>query len=418
MRKNLFKNLIESSSSGLISKSTIKGVVRSVLTPLCENNTKSIVFTRLRHLDDISGLIKRLEYSNSVEMCDFLNPEVVKNDDFVETEFILLSSPRFNAFLLWDYSNTPQKDKSKIYFLFNSKLINDCFEHLQKRSRVDYSELFHSFKPERRDNTLMNEALNHIVEILNTAQVENDFINKEDIEFAVRTPKAHLSTLSPAIRTACHEIKNQLSIIDIYTKLLEKGATTGAVDKNAEMIRKAILKVTLELNEIKGIAYANSVDVETELVSIIQDVVKTFDECAKANGSRVVFKNNSKKLSVKLNERKLTSVLVNILKNANEVSANEAAAGEITVTLENDENCARVLIKNQGKPIALKDRARIFEDGFTTKENGWGTGLFAVKKFLREMNCTIELTHSDDKYTEFLIQIPLKFDALAAGFYS
>lgn len=407
MKTGSFKNLIESSESGLVSRSTIIGLVRSVLAPLAENNANSLVFTRLRNRDEISGLIRRLEYCENVEVHDFLSPDVVKLDDFVEIEFVLITSDRFNAFLLWDYSTVEAKDKSPVYFLMNTKTVNDCFEILQSRAKVNFADKFYEYRPERRDNRILNSALEKIVKILNENVSQNEFMgefmDKEELRVAQKFENFS------QIRANCHEIKNRLSILDIYTKLLEK---EFGDNKNIEMLKKSIALIGLELNEIRGLSDGRC-EKREDIATIIEKSAQMFENLASVQNNKIVFKNHMPQNAVTVDECKLASVLINILKNANESTSND----EITITLEADADSAKIFVRNHGEKISSDAKDKIFDEGFTTKENGWGTGLSAAKKYLSSQGGDITLSHSDENYTEFLVRIPLNQGVSELGIY-
>ena len=75
-------------------------------------------------------------------------------------------------------------------------------------------------------------------------------------------------------------------------------------------------------------------------------------------------------------------------------------------------HCVRILlpgvisffiIKNNGEKIPLEIQEKIFNDGFTTKENGSGLGLMLTKSMLSEQNLTLTLCSSSDDVTIFNI---------------
>ena len=57
--------------------------------------------------------------------------------------------------------------------------------------------------------------------------------------------------------------------------------------------------------------------------------------------------------------------------------------------------------------IAKEQQDKIFEQGFTTKKDGWGIGLSVCKKFVGSQFGTLELTKSDEKETIFSLTLPL-----------
>ena len=129
-QKNL-KNLILSDDrliKSLFSKKSIVSIVRCMLEPLANENVPSMIFHRFKNTDGLDGIIKRLEYSRNIEMYNFLDPDIAIRDDLVELEFILLTSSRYNAVFIWDYSDDPKKENSHIYFMVNSKSVNQVFE--------------------------------------------------------------------------------------------------------------------------------------------------------------------------------------------------------------------------------------------------------------------------------------------------
>ena len=48
------------------SFSIVKSIIRSVLEPVASNNCTGVIFTHLKNIEGIEGIIKRLEYSKSI----------------------------------------------------------------------------------------------------------------------------------------------------------------------------------------------------------------------------------------------------------------------------------------------------------------------------------------------------------------
>ena len=57
--------------------------------------------------------------------------------------------------------------------------------------------------------------------------------------------------------------------------------------------------------------------------------------------------------------------------------------------------------------IEQNQQDKIFEQGYTTKKDGWGIGLSVCKKFIGSQFGTLELSKSDQKETTFSITLPL-----------
>ncbi len=401
--QNIFKDLKklilsdDRLQTSLFSKQSIITIIRCLLEPLASQNTPSMIFHRLKNREGLDSIIKRLEYSRNIEMYNFLDSDIVTRDDLIELEFILLTSSRYNAVILWDYSESPNKENSNIYLVLNSKNVNNVFEMLCLNTKNNYREKFYSYKPERRENELLNLCIANIIKHLNESIEENEY-NGKTLNFE---PKDECRELKEKIRHTSHEIRNQLSVLDIYSKILEKKFSD---DKTSSLIRKSISLINMELDGLKQFENLNLQDMFIE--DIIPHSIEMFKEIAKQNNNKIIFINGTvtnDKRKVLIDEGKFLAVLNNIIKNANQFTQND----EIIVELTKDESYAKISVQNHGEPIEDEVKNNIFKDGFTTRENGFGIGLSVSRKYLAEQLGTIELTTSDSEKTEFLIKLPL-----------
>lgn len=398
---NCLKNLILSDdrlNSSLFSKKSIISIIRCILEPLASENVPSMIFHRLKNTEGLDGIIKRLEYSRNIDMYNFLDPDIALKDDLIETEFILLTSSRYNAVFIWDYSDDPNKETTSVYLMMNSKNVNHVFDILNENSKLDLKEKFYSFKPERRENELLNKCIANIVKNLNETSYENEYKDKA-LNFEPKDKDT--KELKEKIRHASHEIRNQLSVLDIYSKILEK---KFADDKTSSLIRKSISLINMELNELRQFENLNLKEMLIE--DVIPLSVEMFEEIVKQNNNKIIFINSTlggDKRRVFIDENKFLGVLNNVIKNANQFTSDD----EIIIELTKDETHAKITIQNHGEPIEESVKKNIFKTGFTTREEGFGIGLGVARKYLAEQLGTIELTASDNEKTEFLIKLPL-----------
>lgn len=379
----------------LFSRSSMNIIIRALLEPVASQNAISLVFTRFKNKEGLEGLIKRLEYCNNVEMVDVTVPNVLIKDDYVELEFVIFTSARYNFVLIWDYSNDPDKNKTSAFFLANSRLVNDVYEVLQTNLTENYKEKFYLHKPERRENELLNEALFNVLKKLNNSIEENAYSQNDDYIVDLSEEENY----DEKIRTVSHEIKNQLSIIDVYLKLLEK-ETKG--NKNIEIIKKASDIISLQLNDLKN--YENDEIKELILQDVIEESSKMMEMIVKSNNNKLVFHKDIKyDIKIFADENKLISVLNNIVKNANESTKNDII--ELNISIE--KNKVHTDITNHGPAVSEQNKKRLFDKGFTTKTYGHGIGLYSCKKYIENFKGTLELLNSDKEKTTFRITLPL-----------
>ena len=157
------------------SETVIESLVRSFLEPVAASNSNAIIFTRLKNIENIEGLIKRLEYLNDVTLKEFSDFEFSKFD-VEETGFVILNSPRYNCAFLF---REVEEDRFEIYLKINSKLVFDVYETLKKIFLLDYDEKFYKFRPERRENETMNKAIYNILDFFQETILENEYNSKK-----------------------------------------------------------------------------------------------------------------------------------------------------------------------------------------------------------------------------------------------
>ena len=187
-----------------------------------------------------------------------------------------------------------------------------------------------------------------------------------------------------------HEIKNQISVCELYTEVIKRTLEKEGIEN--EVLTRAIknIKNSLGLIEQSAISLRETKLDNYNLYEIVESV---FEICLAYKN--ITLKNEiSRNQIVLADKNKLTSALVNIIKNAI-----EADASEIVVSADDKS----IIIKNNGEKIPLEIQEKIFNDGFTTKENGSGLGLMLTKSMLSEQNLTLTLCSSSDDVTIFNI---------------
>ena len=81
---------------------------------------------------------------------------------------------------------------------------------------------------------------------------------------------------------------------------------------------------------------------------------------------------------------------------------------EITISIDDDDSVVALLISDNGKGIAEENLSRIFENGYTTKNNAnSGIGLYLVQEIVNKGNGTIDITSELNKGTTFIITFEL-----------
>ncbi len=211
--------------------------------------------------------------------------------------------------------------------------------------------------------------------------------------------------LQNQIRCVSHEIRNHLSICDMYSQIIKKNLEKSeiqnpSINNAIECIQKSIQIIGSSLLELK------SLNNTPEQIVDFHNIISHGIEMSKAYiidkeiEYEIFIKNTA---NIKVDENRFLAVLVNIIKNS--IEAIEIR-GKIEILAEIKNAIGIIKISNNGKPIPREKQNDIFTLGYTTKKNGCGLGLAICKKYLESQNSELELVKSTKNQTTFEIRIP------------
>lgn len=403
-QQNYLKGLIESQDNKFITKQILRCAIRAVLEPLLDNPEAGVVLYRIINQTGLMGLIKRIEFSD-IESYSFAdNSENLRELVWADTEFLCVMTHRFVSIFIWD-NKTDSKNYVRYYSIWNSKLQDEALDIINRNSILDIKQFQEKFRPDRRDNKLLNTSIRRLVE--NMDEAAKDAV----LGFAEFQSKPVEHTAD--VREAAHEIKNQLSICDLYSEIIKKYCDKNEIKDETILngINCIARSIKMSANSLLSLKSAQSKELKPcDLRNIIKnavDLTKVYFECK--NIEYIV--ENKANLQILADENALTAVLINLVKNAVEAFAPDELLEEkkngkyIKIKTEKRGEFAAIrIINNAGKIV---EPERIFQKGFTTKSSGSGFGLSICKKSIEEQMGQLSLEHSDDKNTEFMVKMGL-----------
>ncbi len=404
-KKNLLKEFIFNNGMNQTSEQTVKSLLRSIVEPVIENNSDGVVLVRLFDTKGLDGLLKRLEYSKAgLYFYSDMGEKVInveQEDIWENTEFAIVLAPRYCAALVWDYSTSEVEGYTNICFYLNSRKIQDILKVVIGNSNINFMPDVEPYSLERRENELMCVALGKVVDYLNEMVLETH-INTQSTPMNIE--KKEVST---EVRKIIHEIRNNLSVIDLHSKIIEK--RIEKFDKEAPakilnaktIIEKSTKTIGMLLDDLKA-----ETDFSLEAVDV-KDIVEIALDLTmpKLEDKKINVETNLKNINVLVDETKVLGVLLNVIYNA--VYALEQN-GKLHVEVEeNTDNTVSVFVENDGEAISFENQKKIFEEGFTTKKEteGSGLGLRIAKSSMNKMNGDLRLIKSDEKSTIFEIKM-------------
>ena len=406
-QQNYLKELIESQGNQILSKSSLRCMMRAVLEPLVDEPEEGVVLHRIENKSGISGLIKRLEFS-SVPSYDFNDEsEHLKEKVWANTEFLCVLTHRFVAIIIWD-NKTENKNFVRYYTIYNSRLQNEALDIIDRNTDINIKDFQERFKPDRRDNPLLNSSIRRMVENLDEAT--KDAV----LGFAQIQSEKEEEEINQNTRAVAHEIKNQLSICDLYTEIIKKTcAKQGINDEGIINAVKSLSKaVKIANNSLISLKSTDKTSIKQlklkDLISSAKDLTKVYFE---GKNVEYIVENNID-IKIPVDENKFVAAIINLVKNASEAFYKEGNELEMVsngekpyVKIKTEEKDDFALIRISNNAGKIENPENIFKEGYTTKSSGSGLGLIISKKSIEEVYGKLELEKNTDDEVEFVIKI-------------
>ncbi len=213
-----------------------------------------------------------------------------------------------------------------------------------------------------------------------------------------------LKILGKLAASLTHEIKNPLSVIKLnleYLKMMKEkfdAETNECIDASieaADIIDKLIYN-TLEFSKKSKEDYN---------FYLLNDIILKAISITKGNANKknvsVILDLEKNLPEIKVSETKLLQVFVNIISNSIEASERNS---KIYVNTFKGYQKINVEIIDEGFGITDENSNEIFNDFYTSKDNGTGLGLSVCKTILEEHDAEFELKNNTKKGTIFTIQ--------------
>jgi len=211
-------------------------------------------------------------------------------------------------------------------------------------------------------------------------------------------------------RQVAHEINNPLTPMKLSIQQLRrtKQMNDERFDDYFEKSTTMLVEQIDNLSRIAGTfsnfarmpeASFEKVDIAARLFSVVQLFMNNFEHI------QIEYKGKEKDVFVYADPEQLVQVFNNLMKNAIQ-SIPDERAGEILISLQNNNEGINIDIKDNGVGIKSDIQDKLFVPNFTTKSTGMGLGLAIAKNIIELSGGTISFTTIVDETTTFTIKLP------------
>lgn len=232
-----------------------------------------------------------------------------------------------------------------------------------------------------------------------------DARRQQELEQAVLKAE-RLAIMGQLAAIALHEVRNPLSAIKGYLQLLRRELEDARQLGYVDVMLEALDKVNNLITDYLRLAKPGTPERQPcQLEELVSDLISLFEVEFKNKGIRFLFFCHSDIPPVNLDREQFHQVLVNILKNAVEVTP---SGGEISIGIEHlqEENMVSLLIRDTGLGIPEDVLSQVFDPFFTTREDGTGLGLYVCREIVNNHGGEIRIANNPDQGCTVTITLP------------
>lgn len=206
------------------------------------------------------------------------------------------------------------------------------------------------------------------------------------------------------IKFISHEIKNQLSICDLYAEIIKKTCIKNEIfDINImraiDCIKNSIKMSGNSLLELKS---CDTTILDKECIKLVLEEALNLSKVYGIQKNINITSEIKTSTHVLIDKTKFIATIINLIKNACEAFKDEPKKN-IFVNAVQEKNVIKISVSNNAEPIKNPDE--IFTEGYTTKSTGNGLGLAICKSNIEKMDGKLKLLKSDSTSTVFEITL-------------
>lgn len=222
-------------------------------------------------------------------------------------------------------------------------------------------------------------------------------------------------------RTLSHEIMNNIAPITTLSKVISGYYVNQNKTINAEEVDSVMIANTvkgLRVIEERGLGLISFIEnyrkftklpvpkfSEVNISKLIESNLMAASAYPGFNSIKTV-KHIPPDIIITTDEKLLSQVILNLLKNASEALQSEITSNPLLqIRLLPLVNAVKIEVSNNGPKIPPEMKEQIFVPFFTTKENGSGIGLSLSKQIILQMGGDIVLNSGKEEQTTFTILI-------------
>lgn len=210
-----------------------------------------------------------------------------------------------------------------------------------------------------------------------------------------------------------HDLRNPLATVTGAHSLLKISQNLSEREKEVLRYSDSSLKrmnfLINNLLELTELRLGGGMPIDKKEVDLAKHAQKIVHELQLAYAHADIQLKTEEALEGKWDPLRLAQMMANLITNAIRYGRDDFP---VKVNLASEEDKAIFSVHNEGEPISKEMMDKIYEEGYrldsgkTSREKGYGLGLFIVKEIVDGHQGEIEVSSSEEKGTTFKVILP------------
>ncbi|MBN1300697.1 MAG: PAS domain S-box protein [Melioribacteraceae bacterium] len=257
-------------------------------------------------------------------------------------------------------------------------------------------------------NNNLTHIRGYLFDITDRKKAEDDLLNaKNKAEAADRMKTEFLAQMS-------HEIRSPLNAVLSFTGVIKETTSDIKSDEldicfsSIESASRRIIKTVdaiLNMSDLQLGTYQVTKR-KLNIIELVKNCVKEYESIARRNGIELIFKSETNKKMIAVDDYAMSQILVNLIDNAIKYTAK----GYVEVSL-NIGDQIKLNVKDTGIGISKEYLPKLFtpfsqeEQGYTRPYEGNGLGLALVRRYCNLINADISVKSKKNMGTTFTVTL-------------
>ncbi|MFO7681450.1 MAG: ATP-binding protein [Chloroflexota bacterium] len=220
------------------------------------------------------------------------------------------------------------------------------------------------------------------------------------------------------ITSISHELRTPLTVIKVYADLLQKSGNGQLTDRQIQFLRNIERSSQQLENHISQLINISEIQAGTihinlqpqDFVGLVQQAITNWQHRIESKGLHLNVHLPAEPLLVLADTVQLGWAVESLLSNAHNYTM---SGGQITVTVDNYNENARLQVQDTGIGIAAVDQGQLFNQFFRAQNSvnfeirGVGLGLFIARSVVETHHGHVEVISELGRGSTFTVELPL-----------